>query len=75
MKKIAILGVSGSIGKQSVDVISQHLDLYSLVAAGVNTSIDYIEKLIKEFPTLKHVCFGDYKAYQKFKENFTKTLK
>lgn len=67
MKKIAILGVSGSIGKQSVDVISQHLDLYSLVAAGVNTSIDYIEKLIKEFPTLKHVCFGDYKAYQEFK--------
>ena len=47
MKKIAILGVSGSIGKQSVDVIRQHQDLYSLVAASVNTSIEYLEELIK----------------------------
>ena len=47
MKKIAILGVSGSIGKQSVDVIRQHQDLYSLVAASVNTSVKYLEELLK----------------------------
>ena len=48
MKKIAILGVSGSIGKQSVDVIRQHQDLYTLVAASVNTSVKYLEELLSD---------------------------
>ena len=68
MKKIAILGVSGSIGKQSVDVIRQHQDLYTLVAASVNTSVKYLEELLNEFPSLKHLCIGDYDLYKEFKE-------
>lgn len=70
MKKIAILGVSGSIGKQSVDVIRQHLNSYMLVAASVNTSIKYLEELILEFKTLKYVCIGDYNAYLEFKNKY-----
>ena len=67
MRKIAILGVSGSIGKQSVDVIRQHQDLYTLVAASVNTSVKYLEELLNEFPSLKHLCIGDYDLYKEFK--------
>lgn len=68
MKKIAILGVSGSIGTQSVDVISQHLDQYSLVAASVNTSIEYLEELLAKFSSLKHVCICDLKLFEEFKD-------
>ena len=70
MKRIAILGVSGSIGKQSVDVIKQHQDLYSLVAASVNTSIKYLEELVKDFPSLKHICIGDYELYKEFSNKY-----
>ncbi len=70
MKKIAILGVSGSIGKQSVDVIRQNPNSYVLLAASVNTSIKYLEELVLEFKTLKYVCVCDYNAYLEFKNKF-----
>ena len=52
MKNICLLGASGSIGKQSVDVIKRHPHLFSLVAASVNESIEYLEYLVNEFPSL-----------------------
>lgn len=70
MKKIAILGVSGSIGKQSVDVIRQHLNSYELIAASVNTSTSYLEELVNEFDSLKYVCIGNYEQYLNFKDKY-----
>ncbi|WP_427113555.1 1-deoxy-D-xylulose-5-phosphate reductoisomerase [Megasphaera sueciensis] len=38
MKKIAVLGSTGSIGTQAVDVIDAHPDLFSLTAVAANTN-------------------------------------
>ncbi|MBR2761949.1 MAG: hypothetical protein IKD66_12385, partial [Solobacterium sp.] len=35
MKRILLLGASGSIGLQTIDVILQHPDLFELAAFGV----------------------------------------
>ena len=54
MKNICLLGASGSIGTQSVDVIKRYPNLFNLVAVSVNTSIDYLEELVNTFPSIKY---------------------
>lgn len=56
MKNISILGVSGSIGSQTLSVIRNHLDKYRLVAFSVYSKIDIIEDLLNEFKDVKLVC-------------------
>lgn len=50
MKRIVLLGASGSIGTQTLDVLSQHKDLYELAAFGVGRNIDMARKILQDFP-------------------------
>lgn len=49
MKNIAILGSTGSIGQQTLDVIKQHPDKFRPVVFAVNSNITKLEEQIKEF--------------------------
>jgi len=49
MKKVAILGSTGSIGINTVEVIRNFPDYFSIEALTVNTRIDLLEKQIDEF--------------------------
>lgn len=55
MKRLVLLGASGSIGSQTVDVIKQHRDELELVGASVGYNIDYLIDLLNEF-SLKYAC-------------------
>ena len=49
MKRIILLGASGSIGTQSIDVIKEHPDELCLVGAGVGKNVEYLKVLLEEF--------------------------
>lgn len=49
MKKISLLGASGSIGTQTIDVIRTHPDQFKLVAFSVGQNIEFAAKMIAEF--------------------------
>lgn len=49
MKNISILGSTGSIGTQTLDVIRNHRDKFKVVALSALKNIDEIEKQIAEF--------------------------
>lgn len=49
MKNIAILGASGSIGQQALDVIREHATDFNLVAFSVGKNITYAQNIINEF--------------------------
>ncbi len=49
-KRIVLLGASGSIGTQTVDIMEQHPEQYELVAFGVGKNIDYARKLLQKYP-------------------------
>ena len=49
MKKILLLGASGSVGKQSLDVIRSHPDELKLVGLSVGKNIDFLRELLNEF--------------------------
>ncbi|MBU0579866.1 MAG: 1-deoxy-D-xylulose-5-phosphate reductoisomerase [Candidatus Margulisbacteria bacterium] len=49
MKKISILGSTGSIGTQALEVIAQAEGLYEVVGLAARGNIDLLEKQIKKF--------------------------
>ncbi len=63
MKYISILGASGSIGQQTLDVMRAHPDKFRLAAASVGKNVEAARKLIVEFsPVL--VAVTDRDAYE-----------
>ncbi|MCR4716225.1 MAG: 1-deoxy-D-xylulose-5-phosphate reductoisomerase [Lachnospiraceae bacterium] len=49
MKNIAVLGSTGSIGTQTLEVVREHPDDYNIVALSCANSIDLLENQIREF--------------------------
>ena len=49
MKKISILGSTGSIGRQTLDVISQHADKFKVTALAAGKNIDLLIEQISLF--------------------------
>ena len=48
-KKIAVLGSTGSIGTQALDVISRHPDLFEAYAITGNNNIDLLISQARQF--------------------------
>lgn len=49
MKKIAVLGSTGSIGTQTLDVVRQHREDFEITALSAGGNIDLLENQIREF--------------------------
>lgn len=63
MKKISILGATGSIGTQTLDVIRQSNEEISLIGVTANSSVSKIIEIIEEFNP-KYVGMMDYSSYK-----------
>lgn len=49
MKYISILGSTGSIGSQTLDIVREHNDRLKVTALAANSNIELLEKQIREF--------------------------
>ena len=49
MKRLSVLGSTGSIGMQTMEVIRSNKDMFSLEAIAANSSIDLLEQQVREF--------------------------
>lgn len=67
MKKIAILGSTGSIGTQILDVVREHSDELQVVALAAGSNKERLKEQIKEFHP-KLVSLSDEKKAQELKE-------
>lgn len=67
MKKIAILGSTGSIGTQTLDVVREHSDELQVVALAAGSNKKRLKEQIKEFHP-KLVSLSDEKKAQELKE-------
>ncbi|HOQ16490.1 MAG TPA: 1-deoxy-D-xylulose-5-phosphate reductoisomerase [Defluviitaleaceae bacterium] len=63
MKAISILGSTGSIGTQTLDVV-RNLGNIEVKALSTNKNIDLLEKQIEEFHPKKVAVMDDEKAYE-----------
>lgn len=55
MKKLILLGASGSIGTQTLDVVASHPEEYELVAFSVGKRIEEARKILNQW-RIPHVC-------------------
>ncbi len=69
MKKIAILGSTGSIGKQTIDIIRKNKKNFKILLLTANKNHNLLAKQIKEFK-VKNVIVSDKKSYSILKKKF-----
>lgn len=62
MKNVAILGSTGSIGTQTLDVLRANPDDFKLVAISAGSNIDLLEKQIREFHPMICAVWNEDKA-------------
>lgn len=66
MKNISILGSTGSVGKQTLDVVREHRDEFKIIAISANSNINLLLDQIKEFRP-KYVAVFDKNSANKLK--------
>ena len=67
MKNISILGATGSIGTQTLDVIRNSNNEIKLIGVSANSSVDKIKEIINEFNP-KYVAMMDEKSSKAIKD-------
>ncbi len=66
MKKLIILGSTGSIGTQALDIVKANPDKYKVVALAAGSNVNLIEKQAREF-NVKSVALFDKNAANELK--------
>lgn len=61
MKRISILGSTGSIGTQTIEVIKSNRELFSLEAVAANSSVDILEEQVRTLRPKLAVVFDESK--------------
>ena len=67
MKNVVVLGSTGSIGRNTLRVLSNFVDRLSVFGLSANTNIDLLKEQIKRFKP-KKVVITDEGSFQSFKE-------
>ena len=75
MKRIFLLGSTGSIGQSTLDVVSQHPDQFKVIVLVANRNIDMLAEQIKKYQPEFAVIYNDH-SYKQFKKkyNFENTI-
>jgi len=61
-KRISLLGSTGSIGQQAIEVIREHRDIFEITTIAVMKSIDALEEQIREFKPKLAVVYDEASA-------------
>ena len=72
MKTIGILGSTGSVGKQSLEVISNHKNKFNVKFLAANSNIDLLIEQTEKFKP-EFICIYDKSKYIELKNNISKT--
>ncbi|WP_129597003.1 1-deoxy-D-xylulose-5-phosphate reductoisomerase [Anaerophilus nitritogenes] len=64
MKNISILGSTGSIGTQTLDVVRNNKEKFNILGLSANTNIDLLEKQIEEFHPIAVAVMNEEKAIE-----------
>lgn len=72
MKNISILGSTGSIGTQTIEIVRENPDRFHISALAVNSNVEQVEKQVREFQP-EMVCAYDKKAADDLKVRLADT--
>lgn len=72
MRSVCLLGASGSIGTQSLDVMFKNKEFFNLVSFSVGNNTKNISRIINKFPEVKNVYLIDNKKKKLFQNKHPK---
>lgn len=70
MRKICLLGASGSIGKQTIDVMKKNPNDFDLVGFSIGHKTQYVRQILKIFPNVKCVCLQEEDSAKRFQKRY-----
>lgn len=70
MRRLTLLGASGSIGSQTLDILRQFPDRFSLVGFSVGHQSDKIAPILRDFPSVKGVYCIEKEEAEKLQKSF-----
>lgn len=59
MRKVLLLGASGSIGTQSLDIIERHKDRFLLTGFSLGQRVQYVPEVLRRFPSVQYLCVSN----------------
>ncbi len=74
-KKISLLGSTGSIGTQTLEVVSENSDILSVAALAAGTNVNLLEEQVRKFKPALAVMWSEEAASELKNESRTRTLK
>ena len=70
MMKVCLLGASGSIGKQTIDVMIKNPSDFDLVGFSIGRKVEQIRKILAKFPNVKHICLQDEESAKRYQKKY-----
>ena len=71
MMTVCLLGASGSIGQQTIEVMLKNPADFDLLAFSVGKRTRCINRIINHFPNIKAICLQDEKAMKRYQKKYT----
>ena len=70
MMKVCLLGASGSIGKQTIDVMEHNPNDFDLVAFSIGKKVQKIKQILAKYPNVKHICLQDDESAKRYQKKY-----
>ena len=70
MEELLLLGASGSIGTQSLDVLGKYPSRFCLKGISIGHQINKIPAILERFPGISHICVQEERDYLTLKEQY-----
>ena len=70
MMKVCLLGASGSIGTQTIDVMDKNPKDFELVAFSIGRKVKKIKQILLKHPAVKYICLQDEEAAIRYQKKY-----
>ena len=74
MMKVCLLGASGSIGQQTIEVMLDNPSDFDLVAFSIGHRVRKISNILKNFPNVKAICLQDKEDAKRYQSKYTNVI-
>jgi len=70
MRKVLLLGASGSIGTQTLDILLSRPDRFCLTGFSLGKRTYMVPEILARFPSVKYVCVSEAEEAEKLRKNY-----
>ena len=70
MRNVLLLGASGSIGTQSLDILEKHPERFTLRGFSLGKRVHMIPDFLKRFPSVEYLCVSQAEDAENLRKNY-----